>query len=466
MTLSLLSIIVTLYRPELWQYYPSMKEIRSIAVSSNEVYVAVPDGVYVLDGRSLRYARCLTAADGLGEEVRFCAWNPVRPELLTVTSSNLYSYLPQTGLLRQLRSPPGLITAIGTSRSGVWLVTERGTYLKHATLDEYTQVDSAPAGLEWQGAMDRSSARDYNFLTPYFFTDEQLIHRSFGPVRKDQRRGWLYVAINGYGLGRYDLRSGLLETTVRLGPVGPVTRILRVNNSLWLIGPGRVTVVDSSDQWLTLLLARGLPMPLRSGKEILELAGSLSGINDFVSDSGRIIFATQRGLHSVSSGSLPSTSLETGRPVLSLLRTGDSLFVGTDQGLYLLQGDSLSQISDPTGRADWGVYSMLRSADGTTWFATLGGLVRRLNNGVWERLAPPGINPSAPVTTAAAADTRLFFGYDGGIGVYNTDVGNWDWWDKTDGVPSGPISALFAENGKLWIATLGIVAVYRYESLR
>ncbi|MFO7651746.1 MAG: PQQ-binding-like beta-propeller repeat protein [bacterium] len=454
--------LVALYRPEQWQHFPAMTEIRSIAVSPGNVYVAVPGGVYVLDARTLEHTRALVPADGLGEDVLVCAWNAARSELLVACETGLFSYLPQTDLMQKLAPPFSRVTSIGVSRSGAYLSTDRGLFRKHLTLDQFEPVESVPGQVFWHGELDTSSPLDHVFLTPYFFADEQLFNHPLGVVSRDSRRRRLLVAARGYGLLQYHLRTGMLERRIRLGPFGTVRRVARTDGQLWLTGSSHITLVDSAGSWSSYLLAPGLPLPTGLRVRLTELVGSLRGINDFISESGQTLLATDRGLFSALATGAALPVLTTSRPLLSLLRIGDTLLLGTDNGLYVPDHDSLVRVTEPTGRTDWGVYGMARAGNGSLWFATLGGLVTRDSLGTWQRLSPPGVNPSAPVRAIATDDQRLFFGFDGGVGAYDLRTGGWTFWDSSTGVPGGAITALYADSGRLWIATPGMVSIFDY----
>lgn len=455
-------VLVVLYRPELWQHFPSMAEIRSIAVSPGNVYVAVPGGVYMLDARSLEYTRSLAPADGLGDEVRLCAWNGARSELLIACETGLFSYLPRTDLLQRLSPPFTRVSSIGIAKAGAYLATDRGLFRKHLTLDQFEAVESVPGRVEWRGELDLSSPLDHVFLTPYFFTDEQLINHPMSVVCRDSRRRRLLVAARNYGLLQYSLRFGMLERRIRLGPLGEVRRIAKTDGQLWLTGGNRITLVDSLGSWPSFALAPGLPLPNGLRSRLVELVGSLQGINDFVSERDQTLLATDRGLFAAAATGTALPVLSTHRPLLSLLRIGDTLLLGTDDGLYVPDDDSLIRITEPTGRTDWGVYGMARAGDGSLWLGTLGGLVTRDTAGTWQRLSPPGVDPSAPVRAIAAGNGQLFFGFEGGIGAYDPSTSGWTFWDSNAGVPGGVITALYAESGRLWIASPGMVSVFDY----
>ncbi|SHK02136.1 sensor histidine kinase [Rhodothermus profundi] len=99
-------------------------------------------------------------------------------------------------------------------------------------------------------------------------------------------------------------------------------------------------------------------------------------------------------------------------PIRSLLRAGDTLWVGTGQGLFRLHLDARGQIREahpvplPTRLAVWGQHY---DADGH-WLGT--------NQGLWRHHA-----------------------------------GQWDRWDESDGLPSRTVYGLVRTDNHLWLST-------------
>ncbi|MCL6466530.1 MAG: hypothetical protein K6T77_07280, partial [candidate division WOR-3 bacterium] len=83
---AILPVILTLfYEPRYWLVYPALSEFRSITASPHSVFIAVPNGIYILDHRTLVHNRTLTVLDGIEGEIKICAYNPAYNELLIVT---------------------------------------------------------------------------------------------------------------------------------------------------------------------------------------------------------------------------------------------------------------------------------------------------------------------------------------------------------------------------------------------
>ncbi len=82
--------------------------------------------------------------------------------------------------------------------------------------------------------------------------------------------------------------------------------------------------------------------------------------------------------------------------------------------------------------------------------------------GFWHRLIPPGVRLSWPIRTVTADSAVLFFDMPDGIGVRNLSAGGWTFWDRKVDIPSGPVTALHAESGLLWVATPGMILVVKY----
>ena len=459
----LLAALLGIYSPRDWRSYPSMDQIRCISTSPTQLFVAVPKGVYVLDHNDYAYLRCLTEADGIRDDVNLCAYNPSRAALLVSASGHLYEYITATDLVAPLAPPFEEIRSIGIARDGAYFDTEKGLFKKHRTADLYTEIQSAPAAVTWYGQRDSSRPEDYVFLTPYFVTDEQLATYPLTLVRRDRK---LYVAAAGYGLLVYNSRLGIREAHVRLGPSGDARRVTRLDNRLWFLGNERMTVLDSAGGWQYFLTRPG-DIALSGFRLLFGNVAQLDRnerMNAFLADSGRLYIGTGRGLYVMGPDSRLTELLRTNRHINALLKLRDSILVGADEGLFLLEGDSLSSVVDPYGRVDWGVYDIARTRSGSTFFGTLGGIVSLDSAGTWQQYVPPGFDLSRPVRALAATDSLVFFGSATGISVLNTRNGSYTTIDQTNGLYAKDIIGLWADKGFLWITSPGIV--YRFDYTR
>jgi hypothetical protein len=465
MTTLIFLALAGMYNPQDWQNYPSMTDVRCITSSPTNLYVAVPGGVYVLDRYDYHYVRCLTRADGIVDEVNLCAWNPARSDLFITTPGRLYEYLPATGLFSQLAPPFKEVRSIGIAPDGAYFDTENGLYGRRRTVDEYFPARSLPSKVTWYGRRDTSNPQDYVFLTPYFVTDEQLANYSMTLVRRDVLNRKLFVATDGYGVLVYNAHSGLKEDHIRLGPgIASVRRIIRLDNRLWFVGLDRTDALDSAGDW-NYYLTRPGDISLTGFRLLLPTIANLNRnerLSALLPDSGELLLGTDRAIYVLGKNSRLTTLVKLEYRANALLKLRDSLLVGTDNGLFMLEGDSLSELVDPYGRTDWGVYDIVRSSAGQTFFGTLGGVVELAPGDSWHRYVPPGFDLSQPVRTLAAGGDYLFMGSASGIIVLNTKDGSYTTIDSTYGLPTTDIAGLYADDHYLWIASPDMVSRFDY----
>jgi hypothetical protein len=466
MTLPLL-LLFGLYNPQHWRIYPSMSDIRCISYSNRDVYVAVPAGVYVLGRSDWQCRRTLTAADGLRAEVRLCAFFPGRNVLFIATDERLYEYVPSTDLLNELNTPFHSVRSIGIAPDAPYFQTDAGWFRKARVAPVFQPVGSGPAGATWYGELDSSDVRDFPILTPYSVMDEHLNSHPLALVRTDGKGRRLFVAARDYGLLVYDARMGFAERHIRLGPpAAAVRRIVRLDGRLWFLAPDQTLAIDSAGVW-TYFGTR--PGELAQSAFRLLLPGILDldrreSIRAVLADTLGLFVGTGCGLHWVDAERRLSRLHDLPRGVNALARVRDSLLVGTDDGLFLMVNDTLTSVTDPFARFDWGVYDIARTTDGSAFFGTLGGIVRLTPADTWARLLPPGIDLGQPVRALAAAGDCLFHGSTAGLGAYDWRTGAWLPVESPGALSLAGATALHADDHFLWIAFPSLLVRYDYRA--
>lgn len=461
----LLLLISLLYEPRYWRSYPAMTEIGSITFSNRAVFIAVPNGIYILDRNRLEHQRTLTTADGIDEKIRFCAFNQAQNELLIATESNLFQFLPISGQLFELHPPFKQIHSIGITRGGAFFETESGIYQKFGG-DRYQPVQFVPEPVTWLGDKDTTPIRRWTFLTPFFILDEQMKPRPLARAYPDQKTNRLFVTSPGYGVLIYNLTTGFKETEIRLGaPSEPVKRIFNLQGNLCFLTRKENLFIDPSGIWRSYTIPPGefsfKDSHLLLRTEIIDL-NRRQAISAILPLPSATLLGTEMALYSLSQDGKLSLVTELLKPVNALAIFRDSTLVATDDGLFLLINDTLAPVLDPFARFDWGVYSIAQTAN-TTFFGTLGGVLKLDENNTWTHLIPPGLDFSQPVQAMTAARTLLFIATSQGIDVYNIKDNSWTKIDRTIGLPFSEINALYADSLYLFIASPGMIARYEYH---
>lgn len=461
----LLLALLGIYRPENWQVFPSLDEVRCISATGPEVYVAVPAGVCVLDRNHYRLIRTLNSADGIVGEVRLCAYNPARGDVFITTDEHVYRFIPATGRVEELDAPFKSALSIGIADSGTFFETDAGAFFRARNAADFASASGLPNDLTWYGARDTLEPRDFPFLTPYFVMDEQLINHQITLVQPDKGNKRLFAAVQGYGILVYNLRSGFSEAHIRFGPSSAAARrMARLDNRLWFIGGQTAVALDSVGNWSYFLTRPG---DLSTGGFRL-LFGNVTnlerseGLSALLADSAGLLLGTDYGIYSLGSNNKLAQLLNLPRRVNGLLRLHDSIVFGTEQGLFLSTGDSVKEYSDPYGATDWGVFDITRATNGTAYFGALGGIVSRTADGRWFRYVPPGFDLKQPVRALATAGTLVFVATGSTVTVLDTKDNSYTSIDATRGLPVSEVNSLYADDRYLWIASPRLVARLDY----
>jgi len=461
----LLLLLGLAYDASDWSYFPSMDEVRCIAPTTRRVYVAVPRGVYILDRSGLEVERTITAADGLVGEVRLCAHNRARGDLIIVTGNDfghiVWSWTRIPERATRLSPPFQWVRSLGIADDGAYFDTEQGLFRKDLLLDVFEKVNGLPQDVEWYGARDNSSVRDHPVLVPWFVTDEQLVQHDMSLVREDPRSSRLYVAAVGYGLLAYDERTGFVEDHVRLGPTGYARfRAGRLGELLWFTSGEHAITVNRNGRWRYYRTQQG-DITGSDRRLLFEAVADLQrreGATALLADSGPALVGTGDGLYRVDNSGETKLLLDLPVPVNGIARRDGSVLIGTDAGLFAWTGDSITELDDPFGRTVFGVYAVARTESGETWFGTIGGLLRLDADGEWQHIIPPGFDLSGPASALAAAGDKVFFGDEGGITVYDAADSGYTRIDENAGLVMDDIEGLLAGPRYLWIVGDEVIA--------
>lgn len=451
------------YEPRYWLAYPALNEIRSITASPRSVFIAVPDGVYILERSSLKHTRTITTLDGITGKIKLCAYNPAANELLIATDERLYNFLPITNQVVLLNPPFKQIRSIGITRQGAFFDTEDGLFHKIRTADLYQPVATTPESVIWYGAKDTSPLTNYTFLTPYYVVDANLIPCPFLKAWHNPYDRRLFVFAQNYGILVYNLLTGLKEKELRIGPFSSeINLIFPWQNRLAFWAHKGVFTLDSAGNWSFSPLQK-TQLPVSALHPLifqLHRLNRLESVTAFlVLDKDTTLIGTSQGIYLLAPDGENTGFVPTPSSVNAIARARDSIIVATDNGLFLFINDTLTQVSDPFARSDWGVFAITQTGK-KFHFGTLGGVLELDSNNTWTHLIPPGFDLSQPVRTLTSGGKFLFVGSRNGIEVYDTEH---KIWSRID-LPYPRINALYADNRYLWLASPEIVIRYNYRA--
>jgi signal transduction histidine kinase/ligand-binding sensor domain-containing protein len=129
------------------------------------------------------------------------------------------------------------------------------------------------------------------------------------------------------------------------------------------------------------------------------------------------------------------------------------LWVGTDHGVYLLQGGELVPTSLPSSLGQLKILTMVRDHDANVWLGTNHGIVRMTRSGTVS-LEQLSLKAGSEVT-AIYEDFDGDIWYGGSRGIECLRNGMFIPYSTADGLPSGGYGAVYADStGRTWIAPL------------
>jgi signal transduction histidine kinase/streptogramin lyase len=125
------------------------------------------------------------------------------------------------------------------------------------------------------------------------------------------------------------------------------------------------------------------------------------------------------------------------------------LWVGTIGGVFIFEQDTVSMTGVPASFAHLPVSAICEDHDGVLWFGAERGLFQ-LQNGELTLRAPNEV-PGVIKVIIAAQDGSLWIGSRSGLTRLTN--GRFTTWTEKDGLPSDNVTALYEDEGALWIGT-------------
>lgn len=232
-------------------------------------------------------------------------------------------------------------------------------------------------------------------------------------------------------------------------PGSVVHRLLVTQRALWAAtDQGAVRVDRGSDRARQLLGREGLPSP-----DVRALAYAVGGV--WIGTTSGLTLARD-GEESERSAPV---SVATG-PVLSLATHGDTLWIGTAQGLDVLLPGAADPVTVRGGPLVLREPIVALATRGETLLvATETRLVWRADT-TWRVVTPPG-EPIGRVTAVAADRDGFWVAGTAGFAFFQPATNYWRGLNSTGDVPL-PISDIAASRDHVWVATpLGVVRFER-----
>ncbi|MEM6261755.1 MAG: two-component regulator propeller domain-containing protein [Bacteroidota bacterium] len=300
-------------------------------------------------------------------------------------------------------------------------------------------------GYLWLGThrgVSRFDGREFLNFEPSQKSDE-LIGTFISGILEDQK-GNLWFA-SDQGLSKYD---GLRFTNFQQQDGLSSNRILclhqRTNGDIW-IGTREAGLTIYKNGTFT---KNPIRWPVSQVKR---------SINSILEDQNNTIWlGTDDGLWTLEENTLVQVEtpfLPGGTRVLSLLKLEETLWVGTNVGLFAMDGGNFRSFSEKDGLPDNSVFCLQTDALGRLWAGTGEGIAF-LSKGKFEQLL--GSNQLAYNIRSSTLDREgnLWFGTEGG-GAFRLSQGLFSLFNLGNGLSSNlPKSFLEDGRGNIWISTV------------
>lgn len=278
---------------------------------------------------------------------------------------------------------------------------------------------------------------------------------------------WLFVGTMANGIWKYDVRADRWYNLNVVMLNRGVDYYYRAEHTPIQFGDGYAILVEHEMVWLGTNhgLCRYPVKSERLGFEIMPSAtlGRRSmGILSLASFQGKIICGTKsKGLWTFDPAkeewqALPFAEGQERRTVKALCAKGETLWVGTERGLFVLAGDHESAAAVPVrdGLPDQYVTALTAAAD-SVWIGTRRGLYALEDGRIGPRGQEQGI-PEEEITALRSANGVLWIGTRRGLLRYDLASGKHSMLTAENSDLAGNlVGAIAADEHELWVGTLG-----------
>ena len=484
------------FDPDDWITLGDFRYVATVAVSQSTAFFGTTAGVERFDTLSDRWLPPITAADGLPDDrVTALAVDPVGDDLWVGTQRGL-AHLLFDGEVEHVWGPPPtavLDLRLDPRDGSVYAFVAGGWWRGRGGSPVFDRSEPPPA--DATGAVD---ARDLDptevpWVDPLHVRSPAQPSEVFRLTRlAGDLRGDFYAGTwgdNGRRWGRARAEWEALYFGLAGPPGGPLAR---TTEGTWFAagaGPAgdgtarpALALSDSSGMWsyavpgripdlptavARCLLAVGDTLYMGSDYGLSRHAGeawttwgwsaepALGPVTALAVDRDRLWVGTTTGLMAfdAAAGRAEAVHLR-GRTVTALLAAPDTVYVGTDAGLWigLRRGDGEPDSFDRLRSLGAEVRALARVADFLAVGTATGLELLPPAGGEPRRILAGGQLTEAPLSMAADAE-QLWIGTRGGLLRYWPATGEWERYGPEDGLAGGPVRHLLAEADAVWAST-------------
>ena len=298
----------------------------------------------------------------------------------------------------------------------------------------------------WLTTMGGINCFDSRQFSSFTIEDGLPMNSSFSITKDKQGKIWAggsegLTQFGAYGLKniafplmktRHIARNLLSDSSNNIWTVFGKNLYKRVNGQL------QVQVVVADDEWVSVVHInnKGVVFAAVAKKGIYKLEknrwklyasldekSGISYVMDFVFDKqnpDRLYFITDTRLYSLDKDTIKAESPKLFEPLHTiftclLLDNEKGLWIGTDNGAYLLKNGTLTYFSDKNGFTNLRVFCIFQDADNQIWFGTDGaGLFKYQNNAFLIFDKTQGLDNDVVMTMTKGFNNEIYIGSNGG----------------------------------------------------
>jgi ligand-binding sensor domain-containing protein len=423
----------TLRPEEDWTVYGDLRQVHSIAIAPDHVYLGTGGGLARFNRLREEWEPPASVPQGLPDpEVILVGIDALTRLVWSCTPSGIFLYDPAFGSFSPIDTPFPAANAhsIGFSEEYVSIAVDRTVYRYERESHTWEKRSGSDEETIWYGAAGSVSLESpaYSFVSPHDFRDPDLNTFPLTTAARDGDELW--VGSLGYGVARYSVLM-LDRTHWLLGPGGAdITSLAGDGDAIWAAGSGIVGLLVSRwdlrrNEWTD------LPQPMTGeGSDLVATA--------LLPDDRYLWLGTDRGLFAYDHEKsrwrrrlLPGRARDAA--VYGLAARGDTLWAATEEGPAWLSTEDwesgLLPIADTTGNEvpDQATFDVAID-ESYLWFASDRGIyLYDLEKEQWRLLDnPPGLlSTDAFRVILDPRAGEVLFATRRGIAVYDRAAGSW-----------------------------------------
>jgi len=464
-----LTFLFLVYNEKLWINYLACDNFLNITGDERMIYVGIKNGILIFDAKKIEYLKSLTKLDGILENLKLIAYDQELNSLwLLDDSSNLMNYSPFTKkkeIFKLAINPQ----AIGVGKQFLYFLVNEDTFKWDKKKRKLLKIEKTDdTSLFWYGKKKKYLVKNFIFLTPYYYVDENLNKYYYEEVFVSKKNLW--VSADDYGILVFDLTTKNLVKVFPFNSIlGRIKKIVKFQKNLWLIADDYLIKTDDKI-WQWQFIPISFNTKIYNEKENLL---KYKFLELFYKKPVTILTNSQDLLAYISENNiylfLPDYSkpIEIGVPALveNVSFLNDTLVILTRESFYLFdyKNNNFLDFSNYPSELKFGVFSFISLKN--VWYLGVRGGFWIYKDNKWKKIILPINDLSEPVRELVSFNTYLITNIKNQIIFFDTKSQLFFFLKKEDGLLDDNIYSLAVDNNKLWITHKKGISVFDLTSL-